>query len=153
MWQDSQECSKIQESTHFARACAQVVQLRRELAAALDYERLASRATDLRKGLAAVPIVATADLLPAAFSATLGRVLPIGGRGGVALLITTFVELMSGFGLAGIGALRRERSGRPAEGAATPSLNAASAERASQIVTLHSLPERCEVTLPKGCRS
>ena len=40
VWQDSQECSRIQESAHFARACAQVVQLRRELAAALDYERL-----------------------------------------------------------------------------------------------------------------
>ncbi len=34
VWQDSQECSRIQESAHFARACAQVVQLRRELAAA-----------------------------------------------------------------------------------------------------------------------
>ena len=33
VWQDSQECSRIQDSAHFARACAQVVQLRRELAA------------------------------------------------------------------------------------------------------------------------
>ena len=35
VWQDSQECFRIQESAHFARACAQVVQLRRELAASL----------------------------------------------------------------------------------------------------------------------
>ena len=34
VWQDSQECGSIQDSAHFARACAQVVQLRRELAAA-----------------------------------------------------------------------------------------------------------------------
>ena len=99
VWQDSQECGRIQESAHFARACAQVVQLRRELAAALDFERLSSRATELRKGLATVPIVATADPLPTAFSATLGLVLPIGGTEGVALLITMVVELMSGFGL------------------------------------------------------
>jgi hypothetical protein len=149
VWQDSQECGRIQESAHFARACAQVVQLRRELAAALDYERLSSRATELRKGLAAVPIVATADPLPAAFSATLGRVLPIGGTEGVALLITTVVEVMSGFGLAGISALRREHSGRPGKGiAAAPSLDAASAARGSAAVTPRSLPERREATLP-----
>jgi len=150
VWQDSQECGRIQESAHFARACAQVVQLRRELAAALDYERLSSRATELRKGLAAVPIVATADPLPAAFSATLGRVLPIGGTEGVALLLTTVVELISGFGLAGIGALRCERSGRPVKGAAAaPSLDVASAARGSAAVTLRSLPERGEATLPQ----
>ncbi len=28
VWQDSQECKGIQESAHFAKACAQVVQLR-----------------------------------------------------------------------------------------------------------------------------
>jgi hypothetical protein len=150
VWQDSQECGRIQESAHFARACAQVVQLRRELAAALDFERLSSRATELRKGLATVPIVATADPLPAAFSATLGLVLPVGGTEGVALLITMVVELMSGFGLAGIRALRHEHSGRPGKGTTSaPSLDTASAGRASPALTLHSLPERREATLPK----
>src|SRR5262245_15878804 len=48
VWQDSQECKSIQESAHFAKACAQVVQLRRELAAAQDYERLSARAVELR---------------------------------------------------------------------------------------------------------
>src|SRR5204862_3894755 len=79
IWRDSQECGSIQESVHFAKACAQVVQLRRELAAAEDYERLSARTAELRKGLAEAPIVATSDPLPAAFSATLGRVLPLGG--------------------------------------------------------------------------
>jgi hypothetical protein len=123
IWQDSQECGRIQESVHFARACAQVVQLRRELAAARDYERLSSRATELRKGLAEAPIVATADPLPAAFSATLGRVLPIGGTEGVALLVTVVVELMSCCGLAGVAVLynsRKQREGgRPAIGSLT----------------------------------
>ena len=117
MWQDSQECSRIQESAHFARACAQVVQLRRELAAALDYERLSSRAAELRKGLAKAPIVATSDPLPAAFSATLGRLLPLGGAEGVALLLTIVVELISCCGLAGLSALYR---GRVQEGPGTP---------------------------------
>lgn len=40
VWQDSQECKAIQDSAHFAKAGAQVVQLRRELAAAQEYERL-----------------------------------------------------------------------------------------------------------------
>src|SRR5436190_5198312 len=106
IWRDSQECGSIQESVHFARACAQVVQLRRELAAAEDYERLASRAAELRKALAEAPIVATSDPLPAAFSATLGRVLPVSGTEGVALLLTVVVELMSSFGLAGLAMLR-----------------------------------------------
>jgi hypothetical protein len=99
IWRDSQECGSIQESVHFARACAQVVQLRRELAASEDYERLSARATELRKALAEAPIVATSDPLPAAFSGTLGRLVPIGGTEGVALLLTIVVELMSSFGL------------------------------------------------------
>jgi hypothetical protein len=105
IWKDSQECLSVQESVHFAKACAQVVQLRRELAAAQDYERLSARAGELRRGLAAAPIVGTSDPLPAAFSATLGRVLPIGGMEGVALLITIFVEIISCFGLTGLRAL------------------------------------------------
>ena len=111
VWLDSQECSRIQESAHFARACAQVVQLRRELAAALDFERLASRATELRKGLAEAPIVATSDPLPAAYSATLGRLVPLGGSEGVALLLTIAVELISCFGLAGLSVLSAQSVG------------------------------------------
>ena len=98
IWQDSQECKAIQESAHFAKACAQVVQLRRELAAAQEYERLASRATELRRNLAEAPIVATSDPLPAAFSATLGRLLPLGGAGGVALLLTMVAAFRSSIG-------------------------------------------------------
>jgi hypothetical protein len=124
VWQDSQECSRLHENTYFAKACGQVVQLRRELAAAQDYERLALRASELRKGLAKAPIVTTSDPLPAAFSATLGQVLPLGGTEGVALLLTMVVEIMSSFGLAGVATLYRTRaeqegSGRSAEGSLT----------------------------------
>jgi hypothetical protein len=133
IWRDSQECGSIQESLHFAKACAQVVQLRRELAAAQDYERLAALAAELRKGLAEAPIVATSDPLPAAFNATLGRFVPIGGTEGVALLLTVVVELMSSFGLAGLALLY---SARDHECARTSSLVA---ERDDAV------PPRCEV--------
>jgi hypothetical protein len=109
VWQDSQECAKLQESPYFVRACAQVVQLRKELAAAQDYEQLSLRAAELRKGLAEAPILATADPLPAAFSATLGRLMPVGGTEGVALLLTVVVELISCCGLAGIARLYGSR--------------------------------------------
>jgi hypothetical protein len=88
VWQDSQECSRIQESAYFMRACSQVVQLRTELVAARDYESLSLRASELRMHMAEAPIVAITDPLPAAFTATLGRVLPVGGTEGVALLLT-----------------------------------------------------------------
>jgi hypothetical protein len=95
VWKDSQECANIQESAYFMKACAQVVQLRKELAAARDYERLSLRATELRNGVAEAPIIATADPLPAAFTATLGHLLPVAGTEGIALLLTVVVELIS----------------------------------------------------------
>jgi hypothetical protein len=146
VWRDSEECKAIQESTHFAKACAQVVQLRRELAAAQDYERLSTRLTELRGRLADAPIVATADPLPAAFNATLGRILPLGGVEGVALLVTMVVELMSCCGLAGLSALYRGRNdGEPR--------SSASAVPASLKAEGGALPGRRQspspLTLPK----
>jgi len=113
VWKDSEECNSIQESAHLARACAHVVQLRRELAAAQDYERLSARAAELRKELAEAPIVATMDPLPMAFAATLGRVLPLSGTEGVATLVTMVVELVTCFGLAALMVLSNSRE--PAE--------------------------------------
>jgi hypothetical protein len=151
IWQDSQECKSIQESAHFAKACAQVVQLRRELGAAQEYERLSARATELRRHLAEAPIVATSDPLPAAFSATLGRLVPIGGAEGVALLLTMVVELMSCFGLAGLSALYRGRDerepGTTAAGSAravvtaSPKAEGGTPPASSQSPSLRTLPK------------
>ena len=44
VWRDSQECQAIRESKYFQTACARVLDLRRELAAAEDYEKLDARA-------------------------------------------------------------------------------------------------------------
>jgi hypothetical protein len=147
VWQDSQECRRIQDSTYFMRACAQIVQLRRELAASEDYERLSARATELRKGLAEAPIVATTDPLPAAFDATLRRLVPINGAEGVALLLTIVVEIMSSFGLAGLSKLYYERSGRLTKG--SPVVGGAGEGRSAPVpATPQSIPLAEVVTLP-----
>ena len=61
VWRDSQECQAIHDSKYFQRACAKVLDLRRELAAAEDYEKLDARARELRQALSATPVVATSD--------------------------------------------------------------------------------------------
>ena len=113
VWRDSQECQRIRDSKYFQTACAKVLDLRRELAAAKDYEKLDARARDLRQALATAPVVAISDPLPDAFGATLGHLLPLDGRVGVALLLTLVIEIISCFGLAALRALR-EGEGREA---------------------------------------
>ena len=49
IWRDSQECRNIRDSRYFQTACAKVLDLRRELAAAEDYEKLEGRAKELRQ--------------------------------------------------------------------------------------------------------
>ena len=97
---------RIRDDRYFQKACAKVLELRRELAASEDYEQLENRARRLRQDLAAAPIVATSDPLPEAFDATIGRVVPLDGRAGVALLLTFVTEIMSCFGLAGLRVVR-----------------------------------------------
>ena len=109
VWRDSQECQRIRQSKYFQGACAKVLELRRELAAAEDYERLNVRASELRQVLASSPILATSDPLPEAFAATLGQFLKLEGRVGVAMLLTFVIEIMSCFGFAALRALREEQ--------------------------------------------
>ena len=109
VWRDSRECQSIRESRYFQGACAKFLELRRELATAEDYERLDVRARELRQALAAAPIVATSDPLPLAFAVTLGRLVPLDGNAGVAVLLTLVIEIMSCFGLAALRALREEK--------------------------------------------
>ena len=109
VWQDSQECARIRGSRYFEKACAKVLELRRELAAAQDYERIEARLGELRHALATAPIVATQDPLPRAFTATVGRLIPVDGDVGVAHLLTLVVEIMSCFGLAAVRVLGGEQ--------------------------------------------
>ena len=105
VWRKSGECQRIRQSRYFQKACAHVLDLRAELAAAQDYERLNRRAQDLRKVLAGSPIVATSDPLPQSFASTIGRFVPVEGRVGIALLLTIVTEIFSCFGLAALRAL------------------------------------------------
>ena len=109
VWRDSQECQSIRDSRYFLAACAKVLELRRELAAAEDYEQLKTHASELRQTLASSPIMATSDPLPEAFAATLGHLLAVDGRVGVALLLTFIIEIVSCLGLAVLRVLGEER--------------------------------------------
>ncbi len=110
VWRKSGECQRIRQSRYFQKACAHVLDLRAELAAAQDYERLNRRAQDLRKALAGSPIVATSDPLPQAFASTIGRIVPVEGRVGIALLLTMVTEIFSCFGLAALRALHPRKA-------------------------------------------
>ena len=101
VWRDSQECQRIRDSRYFQKACTKVLELRRELAAAKDYELLDVKVRELRQALARTPLVANLIRCPA-FAATLGRLLPLDGRSGIALLLTVVIEIMSCFGLAAL---------------------------------------------------
>ena len=153
VWKNSHECAAIQDGAYFAKPCADTVQLRRELAAAQDHERLSARAAELRQSLAVAPIVSTSDPLPAAFAATLGRLVPVGGAEGVALLLTMVVEIVSCFGLAALSALCAPASHQrlPASLSQGSLLNAhvRDVPGASLRGTLPTVPKSKPGTLPK----
>ena len=102
VWRDSKECQSIRNSKYFQIACAKVLELRRELAAAKDYEQLDVRTRELRQALAMAPDCRDVRSASGAFFATFGRLLPLDGRVGVALLLTLVIEIMSCFGLAAL---------------------------------------------------
>ena len=153
VWKNSHECAAIQDGAYFAKPCAETVRLRRELAASQDHERLSARAAELRQSLAVAPIVSTSDPLPAAFAATLGRLVPVGGTEGVALLLTMVVEIISCFGLAALSVLCGPASHQrlPASLFQGSLLNAHARDipEASLRGTLPTLPKTKPGTLPK----
>ena len=141
VWRDSHECAMIRGSRYFERACAKVLQLRRELAAAQDYERIEARMGELRHTLEAAPIVAIQDPLPRAFTATIGRLVPLDGDVGVAHLLTLVIEIMSCFGLAAVRVIREEH------GANLASLIARQPERVAQKARTNLRGTRAILTL------
>ena len=142
VWHNSQECLRIRDDRYFQKACAKVLELRRELAASEDYEQLENRARRLRQDLAAAPIVATSDPLPESFAATIGRIVPLDGRVGVGLLLTLVIEIMSCFGLAGLRALRNPAGGRTAFREAAQALPQALGSDVAEIGGEGLLPSR-----------
>jgi hypothetical protein len=86
--------------------CKKVIELRKELAAAKDYEHLVHETARLREQLDGMSIGVAHDPMPRAFEVTLGRVLPIDGKAGVALMGTLMLCLVSAFGPFGLDTLR-----------------------------------------------
>jgi hypothetical protein len=133
--------------TYFTKACAHVVQLRRDLAAAEHYERLSARATKLREMLAQAPIVPTSDPLPASFNAT-----PLAADRGYGRRTTPYtmvVEIVSCLGLAGFEKFRRGRKRNPARGSLKVRLlRILKREGVSPPGTLQTLPKAQARTLP-----
>ena len=108
IWRDSRECLSIRDSNYFQKACRRVLELRRELTSAEEYERLDNRVRELRERLAGSPVIAVSDPLPEAFETSLGRLVPLDGRSGVALILTTVVEIMSTLGFAALRIMRNQ---------------------------------------------
>ena len=119
VWGNSQECLSIRDSSYFQKACGRLLELRQELAAAEEHERLTEKARALRQALANSPLVATSDPLTEAFNATLGRWLSK-DRAGVALLLTIVIEIMSNLALTALRLLGDETARESQAGRARP---------------------------------
>ena len=74
-------CGRVSDAAS-REACRKVHDLRRELAAAKEFERLVGEAEELRETLAKMEIVAVHDPMPRAFDATIGRMLELEGKNG-----------------------------------------------------------------------
>ena len=98
-----------------SRACRRVVELRREMAAATDYERLIREEQELREKLAGLKIETANDAMPKAYEATIGRLTEMDGKNGIALMVTLILGLVSAFGPFGLDTLRERQvtSARP----------------------------------------
>ncbi len=110
VWRNSTECRQIADRSYFQRACAKVVELRRELAAAEEFERLSAEARELRRRQSDMPIAAPTDRLTDAFTATIGRFVPIDGRAGIALILTVALQLISWVGWPVLMSLRDDQT-------------------------------------------
>jgi hypothetical protein len=86
--------------------CKEVIALRKELAAATDYARLAQEQDRLRDRLAGLSIEAIADPMPVAFEASIGRLFGLDGKNGIALMGMLMLALVSAFGPFGLDTLR-----------------------------------------------
>jgi hypothetical protein len=105
------DCTRVPDEG--SRACRRVVELRKELAAAADFERLIKEEQELREKLASLKIEAANDAMPQAYEASIGLITKMDGKNGIALLVTIILGLASAFGEFGLDTLR-ERQVSPA---------------------------------------
>jgi hypothetical protein len=139
----TRSCMRSPQEAARDEDCRKVIELRKELAAARDYERLMQEAGTLRDKLAGLNIGAAHDPMPQAFEATLGRVIQLDGRSGIALMATLMLGLVSALGPFGLDTLRGRllppALPQPARGA-DPSLESAQGKSAqgAQVIQFRS---------------
>jgi hypothetical protein len=96
-------------------ACKDKISLRRELVTAKEYERLSANLSKLRTRLEGIDIEAAEDPMPRSFEISIGRLVNMDGKDGIAvmgMLILTLVSALGPFGLDLIG--RAEQNSRRA---------------------------------------
>jgi hypothetical protein len=136
-----------------SRICKRVAELRKELAAATGYERLVGEARVLREKLASLQIEVAKDPMPQAFEATIGQLIKMDGKNGIAFMGMLILGLVSAFGPFGLDTLGRGRSRLPApnapEMASPPSaLPKGTARRAPTSPSLHLPPRARKLARP-----
>jgi hypothetical protein len=83
-------------------ACKGKVELRKELAAATEYERLSRRSEELRIQLEGIDIGAAKDAMPRSFEMSFGRFIRLDGKDGIATMGMMILTLVSAFGPFGL---------------------------------------------------
>jgi hypothetical protein len=109
-------------------ACRKRVELRKELAMAVEFERLSRRSEELRVELEGLVTGAGQNSMPRSFDIFLGRFVNVDGRDGIAFMGMAILTLVSAFGPFGLYMVGREGcavlasaaissvSGEPAQG-------------------------------------
>jgi hypothetical protein len=103
-----------------SRACRRVIELRKELAAATDYERLIRDEQELREKLAGLDIESANDAMPKAYEATLGRLTEMDGKTGISVMVALLLGLASAFAPYGLDLLREQRTSPARSGSPRP---------------------------------
>ena len=91
------DCRRV-EQDDYRRACKEVLNLRKELAASLDYEDLRRAAEGLRAQLAALEISPPGDSMGRSFELMYGAMVKIDGKAGIALTVMLILTLVSALG-------------------------------------------------------
>jgi hypothetical protein len=92
-------------------ACKDKISLRKELVTAKEYERLSSSLSKLRSRLEGIDIEAAEDPMPRSFEISIGRLVNMDGKDGIAvmgMLILTLVSALGPFGLDLIGRVKQD---------------------------------------------
>ena len=93
----TEDCRRVEQDDH-RRACKEVLNLRKELAASLDYEDLRRTAEGLRAQLATLEISPPGDSMGRSFELMYGGMIKIDGKAGVALTVMVILTLVSALG-------------------------------------------------------